>query len=462
MNIQNDERIQEYISKLHQINEQARQNGIVPLAYVLTFGCQQNEADSEKLRGMLILMGYTITSSAEDADIILVNTCAVREHAELKALSVVGGYKHLKAKKPDLLIGVCGCMTAQEHRAEEIKNRYPYVDFTLEPSAIQHLPQLVYERLCGKRRRFLYGTDVFDVVEGVTPERELSHRAWVSIMHGCNNFCSYCIVPYVRGRERSRSSQDVLEEVRSLVENGCKDITLLGQNVNSYSSDCDFATLIERICKIDGDFLVRFMTSHPKDVPDRLIEVMKNEKKVAPHFHLPIQSGSDRILEKMNRHYDISHYMEIVKKLRQSIPDICLTSDIIVGFPTETEEDFSDTLKMLEDVRFDMVYSFIYSKRKGTPAAEEEQQIDEKTKSERFSRLLELQENISLECNRSYEGKVYRVLVDSESKNAGIYSGRTETNKLVHFAAQKEMIGTYVEVFIERADPFALHGYIIK
>ena len=281
-------------------------------------------------------------------------------------------------------------------------------------------------------------------------------------MNGCNNFCSYCIVPYVRGRERSRESADILAEIKELVEKGCRDITLLGQNVNSYKSDCDFAGLIEKICALDGDFTVRFMTSHPKDVPDRLIEVMKKEKKVAPHFHLPIQSGSDTILRRMNRHYDMEHYRGIVKKLRAAIPDIAITSDIIVGFPGETEEDFLATLSMLEEIRFDMVYSFIYSKRKGTPAAEMENAIDDKEKSARFERLLKTQEPISLECNKKYEGKIYPVLVDGMSRNEGVYSARTPSNKLVHFSYDGDCIGKVLNVRIDRADAFAIYGTVVE
>ncbi len=462
MNIRKDGQTLQYIEKIRLINEADEKSGKKNTAYVLTFGCQQNEADSEQLRGFLIEMGYEITDSPDAADVILVNTCAVREHAELKALSTIGEYKHKKALNPSMLIGVCGCMTAQEHRVNELKNRYPYVDFTLEPSAIHRLPEVMLRRLEGKRRSFILGEEAHEVTEGIIADRKLTHRAWVSIMNGCNNFCSYCIVPYVRGRERSRSSEDVVREVRELVDGGCRDITLLGQNVNSYKSDCDFAGLVEKICRLEGDFLVRFMTSHPKDVPDTLIKVMKREKKVAPHFHLPIQSGSDRILKLMNRHYDMAHYMAIVEKLRASIPDISLTSDIIVGFPGESDEDFEETIEMLKKVKFDMVYSFIYSVRKGTPAADMPDQIDEKIKSERFNRLLKTQEQISLECNKVYEGKVYRVLVDGMSRTQGVYSARTASNKLVHFSAEDGLIGQHVDVKIERADAFAMYGSVVK
>ena len=462
MDIRKDEQTLQYVAEIRQKNKIDKENGKQNTAFVLTFGCQQNEADSEQLRGFLIEMGYKIDTTPENADVVLINTCAVREHAELKALSTIGEYKHKKSLNPNMLLGVCGCMTAQQHRVDELKNRYPYVDFTLEPSAIHRLPEVMLRRLEGKRRTFVLGEDTHEVTEGIVADRTITHRAWVSIMNGCNNFCSYCIVPYVRGRERSRNSEDIIAEVKSLVDRGCHDITLLGQNVNSYKSDCDFATLVEKICRIEGDFLVRFMTSHPKDVPDKLIEVMSREEKVAPHFHLPIQSGSDRILSVMNRHYNMEHYISIVEKLRAKMPDISITSDIIVGFPGESDEDFEQTIAMLEKVRFDMVYSFIYSKRKGTPAADMPDQIPEKIKSERFDILLKIQEQISLECNKSYEGKVYRVLVDGMSRTQGVYSARTASNKLVHFESTGDLIGKYVNVEIYRADAFAMYGAIVK
>ena len=463
MNIQYNEQIIDYITKIKQRNADNEKNGKISYAHVLTFGCQQNEADSEKIRGLLLQMGYRLTDVPENADILLLNTCAVREHAELKALSVVGGYKHIKTAKPDILIGVCGCMTAQEHRIDEIKHRYPYVDFTLEPSQIHRLPELIYRKLNGKRRIFLSCDDkeAYRAVEGFPIDRELSHRAWVSIMYGCNNFCSYCIVPYTRGRERSRASDDILNEVKDLIAKGYKDITLLGQNVNSYKSDCDFAELLERICKLDGDFLVRFMTSHPKDVPDKLIEVFAKEKKIAPHFHLPVQSGSDRILKLMNRHYDTSHYLSIVDKLRSANPNLSLTSDIIVGFPSETDEDFEKTVELVEKVRFDMIYTFIYSKRKFTPAAKMEEQIDESVKSKRLSRLSDVQESICIEKNKIYEDKTIKVLTDTMSRNQGILSGRTDTNKLVHYEGDESLIGKYVNVHIDRADAYAMYGKIV-
>ncbi len=432
-------------------------------ACVVTFGCQQNEADSEKLRGMAKAMGYEITDDTKLADLIVVNTCAVREHAELKALSSIGQFKHLKAKNPHMLIGVCGCMVAQKHRVEELKNSYPYVDFSFEPSSLDRFPEILHEVLSHKGRLFSFGENAREIGEGIPVVRESDSKAWVSIMYGCNNFCSYCIVPYVRDRERSREFRFVEEEVRSLVECGVKEITLLGQNVNSYKGGCSFAELIKKLCKIDGDFLIRFMTSHPKDVSDELIEAMASSNKVAKHFHLPLQSGSDRILGVMNRHYDREHYLENVKKMRLAMPNIALTTDIIVGFPGETEEDFEATLDILKQVRYDMIYSFIYSPRNGTPAAKMENQISPEVKASRMQRLLALQNQISLEKNEELAGKTVRVLAEGRSKNdINVFTGRTESNKLVHFDGNDTLAGNFVNVKILRAEPFNLRGEIVK
>lgn len=430
-------------------------------AYVLTFGCQQNEADSERIRGMAGLMGYSITDNPEEADLIVINTCAVRQHAELKALSILGGFKALKKSNPELIVAVVGCMAAEAHIAEKIKKSYPYVSFTLEPTVIYKFPELVWKAISEKKRSFIFNSDVGIVVEGIEPVRTSGHKAWVSIMYGCNNFCSYCIVPYVRGRERSRDSQEIIKECRELVDSGCREITLLGQNVNSYKYDMDFASLIEAIANIPGDFIIRFMTSHPKDVSDRLIEVFgKYSGKIAPAFHLPLQSGSNGILRAMNRTYDVDKYLSTVEKIRGAVPDVALTSDIIVGFPGEREEDFIDTLNLLSKVRFDMVYSFIYSVREGTRAATMDSKIPDAVKSERMGRLLDLQRQISYEKNLPYVDTVQRVLVDSLSKNGGptTYTARTATNKLVHFDSDENLIGKFVNLKIVRAGAFDLFG----
>ena len=448
----------EYTKKMRQLNE-----GKCKKVFVLTFGCQQNEADSEKLAGMSMDMGYTVTKDPQEADLILVNTCAIREHAEKKALSIIGQYKHIKAKKPETMIAVCGCMVVQEHRAEEIKFRYPYVDFIFGTSSLHRFPKLLFDKTTKGKRLYCPQESEFCVAEGLRIERESDYRAWVSIMYGCNNFCSYCIVPYVRGRERSREMKEIVAEVRDLAARGYKDITLLGQNVNSYAKDSefdyDFADLMAELSKIEGDFLLRFMTSHPKDASKKLIDTMAQNPKIARHFHLPMQSGSDEILAKMNRRYDTAKYLETVDYLRETIPDITITTDIIVGFPGETEEDFEGTLNMLRRVKFDMIYSFIYSPRKGTPAAEMECQVPDSVKSERFNRLLAVQNEIALELNQKEVGKTLRVLCDGISKNNDkVYSGRTEGNKIVFFDGEPRDTGKYLDIKIERAEAFALYG----
>ena len=438
-------------------------NGQSRKAFVLTFGCQQNEADSEKIAGMAVSMGYEIVHEPENADLIMVNTCAIREHAELKALSIVGQYKHLKAKKPDMLIGMCGCMVTQEHRRDDIKFRYPYVDFVLGTSSLHRLPQLILEKMEKGKRLYCPEEKECLVAEGLPIHRESRYRAWVSVMYGCNNFCSYCIVPYVRGRERSRRKEDIYDEVKTLVAEGYRDITLLGQNVNSYGKDnddgCDFADLLALLDSIEGDYTLHFMTSHPKDATRKLVDVMAAGQHIAKHFHLPLQSGNDRVLKKMNRHYDTAHYLEILDYMREKIPDLAVTSDIIVGFPGETEEEFEDTLKMLRRAKFDMIYSFIYSPRKGTPAAEMEEQIPDKVKSARFERLLAVQNEVSLESNMPYEGRVVRVLCDGVSKtNEKVYSGRTEQSKIVFFDGCEADTGRFLNIRITRVEAFALYG----
>ena len=443
------------------------EHGFSRSAFVLTLGCQQNEADSEKIAGMCRSMGYEICQEPEKADIIMVNTCAVREHAEQKALSIVGQYKHLKAAKPELLIGVCGCMVTQEHRKETIKHSYPYVDFVLGTSSLHRLPELIFTKIQKGKRLYCPEEKEYLVAEGLPIYRESTYRAWVSIMYGCNNFCTYCIVPYVRGRERSRRPEDIIAEVRELVESGYKDITLLGQNVNSYGKDAksddgeiyDFADLLRDIDKIEGDYFIRFMTSHPKDASRKLIDVIAESKHIAHQFHLPMQSGSDTILKAMNRHYDREKYLATVDYLREKVPDVTISSDIIVGFPGESDEDFEGTLEMLQRVQFDMTYSFIYSPRKDTPAAAMECQIPDAVKGERMNRLLETQNEIALEKNKPLEGQILKVLCDGKSKNnENVYSGRTEGNKIVLFDGDGCDVGKFINIKINRAETFALYG----
>ena len=429
--------------------------------YIYTFGCQQNEADSEKLRGMCEQMGFVPAATAEDAYLILVNTCAIREHAEMKALSLLGSFKAIKKKRPELIVGIVGCMAAEQHIAEKLKTDFHYISFTVEPNLIARVPELVYLSTESGKRSFVFGQDKGDVYEGLPVSRVSSHRAWVSVMYGCNNFCSYCIVPYVRGRERSRDSVDIIAECRELINSGVKEITLLGQNVNSYKSDISFAQLITKIAEIEGDFIIRFMTSHPKDTSDELIAAMRQRSdKIAPFFHLPLQSGSNAVLKTMNRTYTRESFLDIVDKLRAEISDIALSTDVIVGFPGETEEDFEQTLDIIKRVRFDNVYAFIYSPRVGTVAAKLEDAVPGTVKSERLRRLLEIQDVIALEKNIPYKDKPFRVLVDSVEERGGrvVYSGRTYTNKLVHFTGDNIRVGDFEIIKIEKTGAFDLIG----
>ena len=456
----------EYIERVRKVNEEhSLASGKRRRAFVLTLGCQQNEADSERLMGMAIEMGYEKTETPEDASLIMVNTCAIREHAEKRALSLVGQYKHIKAKNPDLIIVICGCMVVQEHRVKDIKMRYPYVDILFGPSLIYKLPEHLWGRMNGSNRIFDPDDKEYAVAEGLPVCRENKFRAWVSVMYGCNNFCSYCIVPYVRGRERSRKKEDVIAEFSELVKAGYKDITLLGQNVNSYGKDSgfdyDFADLLSELDKIEGDYVIHFMTSHPKDATRKLIDVMASSKHVARHFHLPMQSGSDRVLKAMNRKYDFEKYIGIRDYIKEKMPDATLTSDIIVGFPGETDEDFEDTLVALRRARFDMIFSFQYSPRENTPAAAMDCQIPKEVKAERFERLLALQNDISYSLNKEFEGRVVRVLCDGPSKNnPDVFSGRTDGGKIVFFDGDERDIGKFLNIKIETGDTFALSGKI--
>ena len=418
------DRLRAWNAEYEKVNRRRRK------AFVLTFGCQQNEADGERLAGMA---------------------------------SAIGQYKHIKTKNPELVIAVCGCMVTQEHRKDDIKFKYPYVDFVFGTSSIHRMPQLLFEKLEKGKRLYCPEETEYLVAEGIPVTRESNYKAWLSVMYGCNNFCSYCIVPYVRGRERSRRKEDILEEFKQLISEGYKDITLLGQNVNSYGKDnddgCDFADLLKLLCQVDGDYKIHFMTSHPKDATRKLIDVMAEEEHMAKHFHLPMQSGSDRVLKAMNRHYDTARYMSIVDYMREKIPDVAITSDIIVGFPGETEDEFEMTLDMLRKVGFDMLYSFIYSPRKGTPAAEMETQIPKEIQNNRFERLLAVQNGIALEKNIPLVGKTVRVLCDGESKtNSELYSGRTEQAKIVFFEGEENDVGQFVDVEITKAEAFALYG----
>ena len=452
----NNKGVREYISLVKKANE-----GKELYAHVITFGCQQNERDSETALGYLSEMGYIPTSNPEIADIIIINTCAIREHAEVKALSMLGRFKGQKKRNPDLIVGVVGCMAAEPHRAEMLKKDFHYVTFTLEPNMLHRIPELVAKKLLEGKRSFILGEDEGDIYEDSPSVRRQRHRAWVSIMYGCNNFCSYCIVPYVRGRERSRRSEDILAECRELVRSGVKEITLLGQNVNSYKADISFPELLASVAEIDGDFIIRFMTSHPKDTSSELISVMKKyAPKIAPFFHLPLQSGSNSILGAMNRTYTKEKYLDIAKALKENIPGIALSTDVIIGFPGETDEDFEDTMDVLRAVGFDNVYAFLYSPREGTRAAKMEPVIDREIKDKRMAELLVFQDELSLEKNKPYENSVQRVLTDSFEMREGrrICSARTPTNKLVYFESDYAKIGEFTEIIIEKACPYHLMG----
>ncbi len=442
------------------------EKGRMPKVYVLTFGCQQNEADSEYIAGMAVEMGYEKTEVAEEADLIVINTCAVREHAELKALSITGQFKHLKKQNKDLKIGICGCMVTQQHRMDDIKNKYPYVNFLFGTNMLWRFPEILNDAFCSKKRLFYFDDEASNVWEGLPVKRESDFKAWISVMYGCNNFCSYCVVPFVRGRERSRRPEEILKQIKELAQKGYKEFTLLGQNVNSYGKDLDidydFSDLLTDICKIEGDFWVRFMTSHPKDASKKLIDTMAREEKIVKHLHLPFQAGNDRVLKVMNRKYTSQGYFELISYAKEKIKNIGLTSDVIVGFPTETDEEFEDTLEMLRKVEFDSVYSFIYSPRKDTVAASMEGQIPDKVKKTRFAKLLEVQNGITKDLNSEYVGKVIKILVEGKSKtDEDKYTGRNEKNRLVHIDGCDCLIGKFVNVRIDRADTFAMYGTVI-
>ena len=460
------EQIQAQKEYIHKIKHYNAQLGAQPMAFVVTYGCQQNENDSERIRGMLAEAGYGFCEKAEDADLILYNTCAVREHAELKVYGNLGALKLLKRKKPELVIGVCGCMMQQEQVAKKIKQKYTHVDLIFGTHTLYTLPQLLWQVLETHTRSIsIIDADGY-IAEDMPIRREGSVLAYVSIMYGCNNFCSYCIVPYVRGRERSRSPEDIINEIRQVAADGYKEVMLLGQNVNSYGKDLeekiDFSDLLVRVCAIDGIERVRFMTSHPKDFHDKLMRTMAAQPKICNQLHLPVQAGANSVLEVMNRRYTREAYLEKVNKVRELIPDITLTTDIIVGFPTETDEAFEQTLSLLREVRYDSIYSFIYSKRSGTPAAELEMALTDEQIHKNFDRLLEVQNEISREINDSYIGSVQEVLVEGKSKtDETMVSGRTQGGKIVHMQGNDELIGKLVPVKITAAKTWFLTGEII-
>ena len=450
---------------LHQVRYMNR--GIPKKYSISTFGCQMNENDSERLSGMLAEMGYEETDRQEESDFIIFNTCCVRENAELKVYGHLGRLKKLKEEKPELLIAVCGCMMQQSDVVDHIKKSYRHVDLVFGTHNLFRFPELTYTAMMEKAPVIAVSEEEGTIAEGLPIERKDGVKAWVTIMYGCNNFCSYCIVPYVRGRERSRIKEDILDEIRLLGHQGYKEVTLLGQNVNSYGKDredgIDFSRLLHEVNAVEGIERIRFMTSHPKDLSDDLIRAMKECPKVCEHLHLPIQSGSNRILKEMNRKYTREHYLELVSKIREAMPGIALTTDIIVGFPGETEEDFLDTLDLMKKVRFDTAYTFLYSVRKGTPAAEKTDRVPEEVKKERFDRLLALQNAVSRQINDPLLGAELEVLVEGVSRNnIHTFSGRTRTNKIVNFNGNSGLIGRLVRVRIEKVQTWSLEGTLIS
>ncbi|MBQ3531216.1 MAG: tRNA (N6-isopentenyl adenosine(37)-C2)-methylthiotransferase MiaB [Oscillospiraceae bacterium] len=435
-------------------------------AYVHTYGCQQNFSDGEKLEGLLEEMGYEIINSAEEAEFVIFNTCAIRENAEKRVFGNVGILKKAHEENPNMIIAVCGCMVQQEHIAKKFRQSYPFVDIVFGTHAAPRLPELVYKHITAKKRQFDIGEGEGCMAEYLPVHRDSDMKANLPIMHGCDNFCTYCVVPLVRGREKSREPENILAEAREIVAAGYKEITLLGQNVNSYGKGLvkgiTFAELLREVNAIPGDFRIKFMTSHPKDCTRELLEAIRDCEKVCNYIHLPVQSGSNDVLRRMNRRYTAEHYMELVDMAREIIPDVTITSDLIVGFPGETEEDFEATMELSRKARWSMTYSFIYSKREGTKAAVMEDQIPHEVSSNRFQRLLDLQTEISHEINASFVGKTTTVLFDDEvDVGEGYISGRSYENLVVR-APRTDVQKGFAKVYLKESLGWALDGEIIK
>lgn len=451
----------EYVALARTVLE-SRLGGRTAQAYVHTFGCQGNVADSERMKGWLAQMGYSFTEDIESADLVLYNTCAVREHAHDRVFGNVGALKPIKQKNPDMIIALCGCMMQQEHVWQKIKKSYPFVNLVFGTHAQHRLPELMYKVLCGGKRVFDVENCDGYIAEGVPVRRDGSFKGWLPIMYGCNNFCSYCIVPYVRGRERSRSSDAVIAEAKELIASGCKDITLLGQNVNSYnrgSDEMSFAQLLEAINAIEGDFRIRFMTSHPKDCTFELLDTMARCDKVSKHLHLPFQSGNNRVLKEMNRGYTCEKYLSLVEYAKKVMPDISLTSDVIVGFPGETYEEFCDTVSLIEEVGFTSLFTFIYSPREGTKAAAMPDPVSREEKGKWFRELTLAQERIASHRSQKMLGQTHRVLC--EDCNGGMLSGRTDGSVMIDFPGEKSLIGKFVDVKVTACRNWTLSGEIV-
>ncbi|MBQ6839096.1 MAG: tRNA (N6-isopentenyl adenosine(37)-C2)-methylthiotransferase MiaB [Oscillospiraceae bacterium] len=456
------QQLQQQLDCCNQINIWWREQEITPTAYVETYGCQQNEADSEKIRGLLIESGYAIVGEAEGADVVVMNTCAIREHAEQRVFGNLGALTHTKRRHPRQKIFLCGCMAGQDHVVQRIKKSYPHVDGVFSTHHLWQFPQMLLRILTTGKRTYFVEDEPGSIAEGLPQQRDSQLKAWVSIMYGCNNFCTYCIVPYVRGRERSRKSEDILKECRQLIESGVKDITLLGQNVNSYGKDLeeniDFSDLLRKIAEIPGQFLIRFMTSHPRDASQKLFDTMAASDKIAKQLHLPFQSGSSRVLKAMNRHYDRETYLEKVNYAKSVMPDLVLTSDVIVGFPGETEEEFEETISLIEQVRYDPLFTFIFSPRKGTPAASMDDPTPKDEKNRRFDRLCAVQNTISEQIHNGYIGKTFLCLVDGTDKEH--LTARTEGGRLVRFTGDTNLIGTFQYIKVTGATTWSLTGQL--
>ncbi len=454
------EQLQQQLSYCDKIAAYWVNQGRRPRAYVETYGCQQNEADSERIRGMLSEGGYTICEEAEGADVVVMNTCAIREHAQQRVFGNLGALTHTKKRHPVQKIFLCGCMAGQTVVTDRIRNSYPHVDGVFSTHHLWQFPELLYRVLTGKKRQFFIADEAGSIAEGLPILRSNPLKAWVSIMYGCNNFCTYCIVPYVRGRERSRKPADILVECRELIAGGCKEINLLGQNVNSYGKDLDcgvdFADLLAQIAQMEGDFVIRFMTSHPRDASTKLFDTMASYPKIAKQLHLPFQSGSSRVLKAMNRHYDREKYLEKVNYAKSVMPELVLTSDVIVGFPGETEEEFEETISLIEAVRYDALFTFIFSPRPGTPAASMDDPTPKSEKNRRFDRLCAVQNLISEEIHACYIGKTFRCLVDGRDKD--MLTARTEGGRLVRFAGDEGLIGSFVNITITGSTTWSLTG----
>lgn len=458
----------EVIRNIKAINDQIfKESGHQKNAFTVTYGCQMNEHDSEKLEAMLVDMGYNIVKSVEESDLVIFNTCCVRENAEFKVYGNLGRIKKLKETKPDLILAVCGCMMQQPHVVEQIKKKYKYVDLVFGTHNLHNFPVLLEETLTGDHQVVEVWDSQGDVVEGMQISRKKEVKAYVNIMYGCDNFCSYCIVPYTRGRERSRRPEDIVEEIRHLALEGTKEVMLLGQNVNSYGNNIDdtvdFADLLRMVNEIEGIERIRFMTSHPKDITQKLIETMAEADKVCEYLHLPIQSGSNVILKNMNRKYTKEHYIDIIERAKALMPELGITTDIILGFPGETESDFMNTVDMIKTIKYDSAFTYLYSKRTGTPAATHDHQVTEDDKHDRMTRLLAVLNPMIHEKMRTFDGKTVEILVEGPSKTSDeLLMGRTRQNQIVNFKGDASLIGKLVNIKITKPKKFSLFGEVVE